>query len=45
MLVRDAVALETLAKVDTVVLDNTGTITEGKPEVDEVVAFLILHVS
>jgi Cu+-exporting ATPase len=39
VLVRDAVALETLAKVDTVVLDKTGTITEGKPEVDKVVAF------
>jgi len=32
VLVRDARALETLAKVDTLVLDKTGTLTEGKPE-------------
>src|SRR5260370_14006721 len=29
VLVRDAEALETLAKVDTLVVDNTGTLTEG----------------
>lgn len=32
VLFRDAEALETLAKVDTVVLDKTGTLTEGKPK-------------
>lgn len=32
VLVRDARALETLAEVDTLVLDKTGTLTEGKPE-------------
>ena len=32
VLVRNAEALETLAKVDTLVLDKTGTLTEGKPE-------------
>ena len=31
VLVRDAQALETLAKVDTLVVDKTGTLTEGKP--------------
>ncbi|MBF5046477.1 heavy metal translocating P-type ATPase [Aggregicoccus sp. 17bor-14] len=31
VLVRDAEALETLAGVDTLVLDKTGTLTEGKP--------------
>ncbi len=31
VLVRDAQALETLARVDTLVLDKTGTLTEGKP--------------
>ena len=32
VLFRDAEALETLAKVDTVVVDKTGTLTEGKPK-------------
>jgi P-type Cu+ transporter len=33
VLVRNAEALETLAKVDTLVIDKTGTLTEGKPVV------------
>ena len=33
VLIRDAEALERLEKVDTVVLDKTGTLTEGKPSV------------
>jgi len=33
VLVRDAEALERLAKVDTLVVDKTGTLTEGKPDV------------
>jgi P-type Cu+ transporter len=36
VLVRNAEALETLARVDTLVLDKTGTLTEGKPRVAEV---------
>jgi P-type Cu+ transporter len=32
-LIRKAAALETFAKVDTVLLDKTGTVTEGKPKV------------
>ncbi len=31
VLIRDAEALETLARVDTLVVDKTGTLTEGKP--------------
>ena len=31
MLVRNAAALERLASVDTLVVDKTGTLTEGKP--------------
>ena len=37
VLVRDASALELARRVDTVVLDKTGTITEGRPEVTSVV--------
>jgi Cu+-exporting ATPase len=33
VLVRNAEALETLARVDTLVVDKTGTLTEGRPEV------------
>src|SRR5690242_5959994 len=32
VLVRNAEALETLAKVDTLVVDKTGTLTEGRPQ-------------
>ncbi len=38
VLIRSAEALETLAKVDTLVIDKTGTLTEGKPQVSAVVA-------
>ena len=36
VLMRNAEALETLAKVDTLVIDKTGTLTEGKPRVSQV---------
>ncbi|MEQ9395550.1 heavy metal translocating P-type ATPase [Haliea sp.] len=36
VLVRDAEALERMEKVDTVVIDKTGTLTEGKPAVTAV---------
>jgi Cu+-exporting ATPase len=38
VLFKDAEALETLQAVDTVVVDKTGTLTEGKPRVVEVQA-------
>ena len=38
VLVRDAEALERLHQVTTVVLDKTGTLTQGKPEVTDVIA-------
>ncbi|OEE69965.1 copper-translocating P-type ATPase [Enterovibrio norvegicus FF-33] len=39
VLIRDAEALQHAAGVDTVVLDKTGTLTEGKPQVTSLVNF------
>ncbi len=36
VLIREAAALETLAKVDTLIVDKTGTLTEGRPSVEGV---------
>ncbi len=38
VLIKDAEGLELMEKVDTVVVDKTGTLTEGKPKVQQVVA-------
>ncbi len=38
VLIRNAEALEILEKVDTLVIDKTGTLTEGKPSLESVVA-------
>ncbi|HRQ04844.1 MAG TPA: copper-translocating P-type ATPase [Nitrosomonas halophila] len=38
VLVKNAEALERMEKVDTLVIDKTGTLTEGKPTVTQVVA-------
>ncbi|WP_233264466.1 cation transporter [Grimontia hollisae] len=38
VLIRDAEALQHAASVDTVVLDKTGTLTEGKPQVTSIVS-------
>ncbi|WP_454875546.1 heavy metal translocating P-type ATPase [Paraburkholderia xenovorans] len=38
VLIKDAEALELMEKVDTIVVDKTGTLTEGKPRVQAVVA-------
>jgi Cu+-exporting ATPase len=37
VLIKDAAALERLEKVDTIVIDKTGTLTEGKPAVTDIV--------
>ena len=37
VLFRDAAAIESLRKVDTLIVDKTGTLTEGKPAFDSVV--------
>src|SRR3981189_3274085 len=39
VLIRTAETLETLAKVDTLVVDKTGTLTEGKPRVAAISVF------
>ncbi len=38
VLVRDAEALEVMAKVDVLVVDKTGTLTEGKPQLTSAIA-------
>ncbi|NMP14967.1 heavy metal translocating P-type ATPase [Thalassotalea sp. Y01] len=38
VLIRNGEALQTASKIDTMVLDKTGTITEGKPEVTDIIA-------
>jgi Cu+-exporting ATPase len=38
ILIRDAEALERFAKVDTLVIDKTGTLTMGKPELSDIIA-------
>ena len=37
VLIKDAEALELMEKVDTLVIDKTGTLTEGKPAVQQVI--------
>jgi len=37
ILIKDAQVLETAYKIDTLILDKTGTVTEGKPEVTNLV--------
>jgi len=39
VLIKNAVSLELAYKIDTIVLDKTGTITKGKPEVTNVICF------
>ena len=37
VLFKNAMALETVARIDTVVMDKTGTLTKGEPEVTDIV--------
>lgn len=39
VLIKDAEALERMARVDTLVVDKTGTLTEGQPQLTDIVAF------
>ncbi|MCE5972393.1 cadmium-translocating P-type ATPase [Sinirhodobacter sp. WL0062] len=38
VLIKDAEALERMARIDTVIVDKTGTLTEGKPRLTDVMA-------
>ncbi|EJC85696.1 copper/silver-translocating P-type ATPase [Rhizobium leguminosarum bv. trifolii WSM2297] len=38
VLIKDAEALERFSKVDTLIVDKTGTLTEGKPKLTDIVA-------
>ncbi len=39
IIIKSAEALENLGKIDTVVFDKTGTVTEGKPAVTDIITF------
>ncbi|API56462.1 copper-translocating P-type ATPase (plasmid) [Rhizobium leguminosarum] len=39
VLIKDAEALERFSKVDTLIVDKTGTLTEGKPKLTDIIAF------
>lgn len=39
VLIKDAEALERMARVDTIIVDKTGTLTHGKPELTNAVGF------
>ncbi len=39
VLIKDATALEQMAKVDVLIVDKTGTLTEGKPDLADVIIF------
>jgi len=43
ILIKSATALETAHKIDTVVLDKTGTVTEGKPVVTDIIPASMLE--
>jgi len=39
ILIKDAATLENTSRINTIILDKTGTLTEGKPKVTDVIAF------
>jgi len=39
ILIKDAVTLENASKINTIVIDKTGTLTEGKPKVTDIAAY------
>ena len=45
VLIKDAEALERMAKVDVLIVDKTGTLTEGKPTLTDIVSFGVIKES
>ena len=43
ILIKDAASLEIANKINTVILDKTGTLTQGKPQLTDIVAFNYEH--
>ena len=43
ILIKDAASLEIANKINTVILDKTGTLTQGKPQLTDIVAFSTDH--
>jgi len=43
ILIKDATSLEIANKIDTVILDKTGTLTEGKPQLTDIIVFNSKH--
>lgn len=43
VLIKDATALELMSKVNTLIVDKTGTITKGKPTVTSILSFSVNH--
>lgn len=39
ILIKDAATLENTSRINAIILDKTGTLTEGKPEITDVIAF------
>ncbi|MBI2627453.1 heavy metal translocating P-type ATPase [Candidatus Nomurabacteria bacterium] len=39
ILIKDATSLEIGGKIDTIILDKTGTLTQGKPQLTDIIAF------
>ena len=39
ILIKDAASLEIANKIDTIILDKTGTLTQGKPQLTDIIAF------
>ncbi|MDP3245166.1 MAG: copper-translocating P-type ATPase [bacterium] len=40
ILIKDAATLENTAKINAIILDKTGTLTKGQPEVTDIISFL-----
>ncbi len=39
ILIKDATSLETAGKINTIILDKTGTLTQGKPQLTDIIPF------